>query len=82
MKWNPVNESHFQFERIGFFVVDKDSRTDASDKDGLVFNLTVSLKDNAKPKDTGASSGGKDMGAGKSRKAEQEKALAEKLVRT
>lgn len=30
--WNPVNESPFQFERIGFFVVDEDSRLSDSYK--------------------------------------------------
>ena len=66
-----MNETHVQFERIGFFVVDKDSKPEEKK---LVFNLTVGLKDTAKPKTEAAA------GAGKSRKAEQEKALADKLV--
>lgn len=32
----------FQFERLGFFSMDPDSS-----KDGLVFNLTVGLKEDA-----------------------------------
>ena len=70
LKWQPRVEDHFQFERIGFFVVDKDSAGDGS----LVFNLTVPLKDTSKPKDGQA-------GAPKSRKEEQEKQLEAKLVR-
>ena len=72
LKWQPRVEDHFQFERIGFFVVDKDS---GNAGDGsLVFNLTVPLKDTSKPKDGQA-------GAPKSRKEEQEKQLEAKLVR-
>lgn len=67
--WNPSPETHFQLERIGFFVVDKDSYATSS---SLVLNLTVPLKD-SKPKSAGTAS--------KSRKAEQEKQLAEKMVR-
>lgn len=37
--------SHYQFERIGYFVLDKDS--DLSNKD-FVFNLSVNLKEKAK----------------------------------
>lgn len=66
--WKPQAEMHFQFERVGFFVVDKDSTPDR-----LVFNLTVNLKD-SKPKAAGA-------GPGKSRKEEQVKQMAEKLAR-
>jgi glutaminyl-tRNA synthetase len=65
---HPQPEMHFQFERVGFFVVDKDSTPDH-----LVFNLTVNLKD-SKPKVAGA-------GPGKSRKEEQAKQLADKLAR-
>ena len=56
-----------QFERLGFFTFDSDTKEDA-----VVFNRTVLLKD-SKPKDT--------KSAGKSRKAEQEKALADKLAK-
>ena len=59
-----------QFERIGFFVVDKDSKDDS-----LIFNLTVSLKD-SKPK-----SDDDKPTAGVSRKEEQARQLAEKLAR-
>jgi glutaminyl-tRNA synthetase len=38
---------HFQFERVGFFVADKDSDFDAG---RLVFNLTVGLKEAAEVK--------------------------------
>lgn len=58
----------FQFERVGFFAVDKDS----SSPSGLVFNLTVTLKD-SKPKAAG--------GANRSRKEEQARQLAEKTAR-
>lgn len=67
MDWKPVAESHFQLERIGFFVVDRDSTSSK-----LVLNLTVNLKD-SKPKPTGAPT--------KSRKEEQAKQLAEKMAR-
>ncbi|CAE7482285.1 glnS [Symbiodinium microadriaticum] len=52
-KWNPVPESGFQFERLGFFVVDSDSAVLPSicpstavnvENPKLVFNLTVPLK--------------------------------------
>jgi hypothetical protein len=53
-KHSPAPEKHFQFERVGFFVVDKDTA------DGkLVFNLTVTLKDGGKP--TTAAAAGKRM---------------------
>lgn len=45
MRLNPQPEMHVQFERLGFFVVDKDSLV----RNSLVFNLTVNLKD-SKPK--------------------------------
>ena len=98
--WRPLPESAFQFERIGFFTVDKDTVVpsakeslpaalpagQSSDEAALsaavaawkgsklVFNLTVNLKD-SKPK---TATGG---GATKSRKEEQAKQLAEKMVR-
>jgi glutaminyl-tRNA synthetase len=97
--WNPTPETHLQFERIGFFNVDKDSNVPtgvaaaskalasglSSDEtalssavsawqgSSLVLNLTVNLKD-SKPKVAGGS------GAGRSRKEEQAKQLADKLV--
>jgi glutaminyl-tRNA synthetase len=37
--WKPVPEKHFQFERIGFFVIDRDTTADR-----LVANMTVNLK--------------------------------------
>jgi glutaminyl-tRNA synthetase len=73
-------EKHVQFERVGFFFLDRDSVIDsitpANSK--LVFNLTVNLKD-SKPKDETAVSNA--TGAGRSRKEEQMKALAEKHAR-
>lgn len=85
----PANESeeerndsgklrHVQFERMGFFVVDKDSKV--ADKK-LVLNLTVTLKD-SKPTDatTAGEAGGADS-ANKSRKEEQARQLAEKKAR-
>jgi hypothetical protein len=66
-------EKHFQFERLGFFVVDKDT-VDLDQK--LVFNLTVGLKDGGKP--VTASAGG--VGGGKSRKEEQDRLALEKQV--
>ena len=44
LRLSPQPEMHLQFERLGFFVVDKDSK-----EDKLIFNLTVNLKD-SKPK--------------------------------
>ncbi|MCG2793290.1 MAG: glutamine--tRNA ligase/YqeY domain fusion protein [Weeksellaceae bacterium] len=37
-------ENHFQFQRIGYYIKDRDSSAD-----GLVFNRTVTLKDGYKP---------------------------------
>jgi len=87
-KWAPAVEQHFQFERLGFFVVDKDSSllpppppppdaesphsSIAGAGPSLVFNLTVALKD-SKPKVAGAPT--------RSRKEEQAKQLAEKQAR-
>lgn len=66
-------EKHVQFERIGFFVLDKDSKL-VDNK--FVYNLTVNLKD-SKPK----SAVGPGSSASRSRKEEQEKQLAEKMAR-
>ena len=69
----------FQFERLGYFCVDKDS---AADK--LVFNRTVTLKDGwskGKAKDgkgKGKGQDGKGKGKGQDGKAKQGKAKAEK----
>ena len=60
-------ETIVQFERLGFFVLDKDTTNDK-----LVFNLTVSLKD-SKPKVEGVGN--------RSRKDEQAKQLAEKMAK-
>ena len=72
----PECETHFQFERLGFFVVDKDSKQrclTANDRtSGLVFNLTVGLKD-SKPKDATMQN--------RSRKEEQARQLAEKVAK-
>ncbi|RYY89594.1 hypothetical protein EON63_00405 [archaeon] len=88
-----------QFERVGFFVLDKDSKL-AEGNFKLVFNLTVNLKD-SKPKEAGGSASDKvsthiytsilipilhtqnrmQMGAGRSRKEEQAKQLAEKMAK-
>ena len=84
LQWKPVPEMHFQFERIGFFVIDKDSSTLSTitstplSSVSFVFNLTVSLKESAKPKVTTISAGG--SGANRSRKEEQDKQMAEKMV--
>ncbi len=91
LKWNPEVESHFQFERVGFFVVDKDSVIVDNNNNKYVFNLTVNLKETSKPKSSNSSSssgeggeggggGGAVTGAGRSRKEEQDKQLADKLV--
>lgn len=71
-------EGHVQFERIGFFILDKDSKINTADPkaSSIVLNLTVNLKD-SKPKDAAANA----TGAGRSRKEEQAKALAEKMAR-
>lgn len=69
MNYKIIPEFHYQFERLGFFVVDKDSNI--NDKK-LVFNMTVNLRD-SKPKD--------ENNANRSRKEEQDKQLADKLAR-
>eukprot|EP00604_Paraphysomonas_vestita_P003143 CAMPEP_0174820862 /NCGR_PEP_ID=MMETSP1107-20130205/4962_1 /TAXON_ID=36770 /ORGANISM="Paraphysomonas vestita, Strain GFlagA" /LENGTH=619 /DNA_ID=CAMNT_0016037017 /DNA_START=191 /DNA_END=2050 /DNA_ORIENTATION=+ len=79
-KWGAIPESHFQFERLGFFVVDRQSpvvtaaisNASSTEQPKVVFNLTVLLRD-SKPKVEGAPS--------KSRKEEQAKQLAEKMAR-
>jgi glutaminyl-tRNA synthetase len=63
LKWAPKSEMAFQFERAGFFCVDKDSSVNK-----LVFNLTVGLKE-SKGKEAVAEKGG----ASKSRKEEQQR---------
>lgn len=71
-------EKYIQLERIGFFILDKDSVLNSSDmkQSKLVFNLTVNLKDSKPKSATNASSG-----ATRSRKEEQAKQLAEKMAR-
>jgi len=79
-KWDPQPESHYQFERLGFFVLDRYSpiampsisEATTTSVTKMVFNLTVPLKD-SKPKEAGAPS--------KSRKEEQAKQLADKMAR-
>jgi glutaminyl-tRNA synthetase len=74
-KWKPVPETHYQFERIGFFVADFSSSAEpvANDESSkLIFNMTVSLKD-SRPKAAGAPS--------RSRKEEQAKQLADKQAK-
>ena len=70
---NPAAETHFQFERLGVFVVDKDSEAAAGGK--LVFNRTVPLKQSkAKPKEASAEEEAKL----RKRKEEQAKQMAAK----
>ena len=73
---HPEIEMHYQFERLGFFVVDKDSSIEKVHSDGnvsgLVFNMTVGLKD-SKPRVANIQS--------KSRKEEQARQLAEKVAK-
>jgi len=71
LKWDPKPEKHFQFERIGFFVVDVDSSVDIKK---FVFNLCVNLKEINKPKADGESA------VNRSRKDEQDRQLAAKMV--
>lgn len=75
-------EQHFQFERLGFFVVDRDSDLVSAagavgGKGRIVFNMTVNLKD-SKPKSASSASA---AGPCKSRKEEQAKQLADKMAR-
>jgi glutaminyl-tRNA synthetase len=65
--------THFQFERIGFFTIDPDTVIDNNNfkNSKFVCNLVVNLKD-SKPKVAGAPT--------KSRKEEQDRLAAEKLV--
>jgi glutaminyl-tRNA synthetase len=97
-KWNPKPETHFQFERIGFFVVDNDflepkrvaanegcaSTADDAADGRMVFNLTVGLKDSKPAAPASASTGSAGAvssgGVSRSRKDEQAKQLAEKMV--
>ena len=73
LEWKLQKEMHFQFERVGFFVIDKESIiADDASKSKLVFNLTVNLKD-SKPKAEVST------GKNKSRKEEQLKHLSEKM---
>lgn len=74
MKWDPKPEMHFQFERIGYFVIDKDS---CATDNKYVLNLTVTLKDVNKPKSSNDSA---ITNPNKSRKDEQDKQLAAKMV--
>lgn len=60
-----------QFERVGYFVVDKDTTKAGK----LVFNMTVSLKD-SRPKTASATGT-----ATRSRKEEQAKQLADKMAK-
>eukprot|EP00595_Chromulina_sp_UTEXLB2642_P003520 CAMPEP_0196765336 /NCGR_PEP_ID=MMETSP1095-20130614/8007_1 /TAXON_ID=96789 ORGANISM="Chromulina nebulosa, Strain UTEXLB2642" /NCGR_SAMPLE_ID=MMETSP1095 /ASSEMBLY_ACC=CAM_ASM_000446 /LENGTH=594 /DNA_ID=CAMNT_0042123213 /DNA_START=200 /DNA_END=1980 /DNA_ORIENTATION=+ len=71
----PTNQTHYQFERIGFFVIDRESDLP---NNKFIFNLTVSLKDSKPVSSTGTEV---NKGANKSRKEEQAKQLAEKLAR-
>jgi hypothetical protein len=73
----PHAELHVQFERLGFYVIDRYTSAEACTPEGsaagqkMTFNLTVLLKD-SKPKAAGAPS--------RSRKEEQAAQLAEKMV--
>lgn len=74
----PKPEGHFQFERLGFYVIDRHtpegacSQAGAASGERMTFNLTVSLKD-SKPKAEGAPN--------RSRKEEQALQLAEKMAK-
>lgn len=75
-KWqsNPA----LQFERIGYFVVDMDTKYDATTKQGLlVFNRTVSLKEEASIKKLSK----KEEEANAARKAKQQADKAAKEAR-
>lgn len=52
---------HFQFERVGFFVCDKDTDVDAGK---FVFNLTVGLKEDATAKKARGGAGAAAAAAG------------------
>lgn len=83
-------QRHVQFERVGFFVLDRDTVFDPTDskKNRIVLNLTVTLKD-SKPETEGGAAGAKasesslngEAEALRLRKEEQARALAEKQVR-
>lgn len=74
---SPRPEMHVQFERLGFYVIDRKTPVEACSPAGaasgqkMTFNLTVLLKD-SKPKAAGAPN--------RSRKEEQAAQLAEKMV--
>lgn len=75
-----VLEKHVQFERIGYFVLDKDSvvNTTSPAASKIVYTMTVGLKESKpveKPKE------GEKGGINRSRKEEQEKQAAEKLAK-
>eukprot|EP00953_Heterococcus_sp_UTEX-ZZ885_P027769 14860-Heterococcus_DN1.PRE.1 len=75
---NAVAGTSYQFERLGFFVVDRDSRTDAVGGK-LVFNRTATLRDGAgKPAATDTTTTNAKNAPGRSRKEEQQAALAAK----
>jgi glutaminyl-tRNA synthetase len=79
-------DKHVQFERIGYFVIDKDSvihKGEDAKKSKIVLNLTVGLKDSkpAPPASTSAADAGGVAHVNRSRKEEQERQLAEKMVR-
>jgi glutaminyl-tRNA synthetase len=76
LKIHAAAEKHVQFERLGFFVFDKDSDFQ---NNKFVVNLTVNLKD-SKPKSVAGAGGAGSSSANRSRKDEQQKQLAEKLV--
>lgn len=73
-----ADEHHVQFERIGFFVVDRDTNVHTK---SLVLNLTVNLKDSKPASSANATEGGGDSSNNKSRKEEQARLLAEKKAR-
>lgn len=74
LKIHAAAEKHVQFERLGFFVFDKDCDFN---NNKFVVNLTVNLKD-SKPKPAAGAAG--SSSANRSRKEEQERQLAEKMV--
>jgi glutaminyl-tRNA synthetase len=80
-------EKHVQFERIGYFILDKDSdiHKDNMKKSKIVLNLTVGLKDSKPAPPANATVAGGDASGvahvNRSRKEEQERQLAEKMVR-
>ncbi len=72
----PPKETHFQFERLGVFVVDKDSDSAAGQ---LVINRTVAIKQaKSKPQDAKTAA---QLEAENKRKESQKAALAEKAAK-